>query len=253
MGWMMRLEGKICLITGGAGGIGAAMARRMAQEGATAIIADRDFAGAERVANDIPRAEALELDVADAAAFAALAADIADRHGRIDVLCNNAGIGAAARLEDITPELFDRSMRINAFSIIAGTQAVAPIMRSSGGGSIINTCSTAGKRAFPGHVLYAATKFAVRALTIGFAQELAPDKIRVNAISPGMVHTPLWRDMTENGLSGAELVDAYAQATALGRAATPDDLTGTVIYLASSDSDYVTGKLIDVDGGIIFE
>jgi len=250
---MGRLVGKVCFVTGAAGGIGAAIARRMAGEGAKVVLADRNVDGARRVGATLPLAMAIELDVTDADAFAKSAADVAGQHGGIDVLFNNAGIGAYARLEEITPELFSRAMQVNAFSIIAGTQAVAPIMRRAGGGKIINTCSTAGKRAFPGHVLYAATKFAVRALTIGFAQELAPDGIRVNAISPGMVVTPLWDDMSEGGLSGAALVDAYAKTTALGRAAVPDDLTGTALFLASSDSDYVTGKLIDVDGGIIFE
>lgn len=249
----MRLENKVCVVTGAASGIGLAIAQRLAGEGAILIVADRDFDGARRAANGIARAEAVELDVADAQQFSQVAAALADKHGGIDILFNNAGIGAQAALPDITRNGFEQAMAVNCWGVIAGTQAVAPIMRKRGYGKIINTCSTAGKRAFPGHVLYAATKFAVRALTIGFAQELAADGIRVNAISPGMVHTGLWDDMHQDGLSGSALVDAFAQTVALGRAAQPEDITGTALFLASPDSDYITGKLIDVDGGIIFE
>ncbi|MGE4429726.1 MAG: SDR family NAD(P)-dependent oxidoreductase [Sphingobium sp.] len=253
---MSKLAGKICIVTGGASGIGFAIARKLTEEGASVVIADLDIARARDAARSLgpsAAASAVELDVRDADAFLRVVQTVADEHGKVDVLFNNAGVGGQAGLDDISRERFDAMMAINVYSVVAGTQAAAAIMRQQGYGKIINTCSVSGRRVFPGHTLYGATKFAVRALTLGFAQELAKDGIRVNAICPGMVHTPLWDDFNEGGLSGGALVDAYAQGVALGRAAQPEDIAGAALFLASPDSDYITGQLITVDGGLAFD
>lgn len=253
---MERLAGQVCIVTGGASGIGTAITRKLASEGADVVIADINLAKAREVAESIKGNSAItavELDVRDADAFKQVVQKIADDKGKVDVLYNNAGIGGQAGLDDISRERFDAMMAINVFSVVAGTQAAAAVMRRQKNGKIINTCSVSGRRVFPGHTLYGATKFAVRAMTLGFAQELAGDNIRVNAICPGMVHTPLWDDFNEHGLSGGALVDAYAQGVALGRAAQPNDISGVAAFLASSDADYITGQLFTVDGGLVFD
>jgi meso-butanediol dehydrogenase/(S,S)-butanediol dehydrogenase/diacetyl reductase len=253
---MKRLAGRVCIVTGGAGGIGAGMARRLASDGAVVVIADLDAAKAREVAASIaggPPVTAIELDVRDPVAFNVAVAQVFESHGRLDVLFNNAGIIRQAALDEITRERFDEMMSINVFSVIAGAQAAAAVMRPQGYGKIVNTCSVAGRRVMPGHSLYSVTKYSVRALTVGFAQELGSSNICVNAICPGLVHTPLWDGVKENGMSGKTLVDTYGQRVALGRAAQPEDIAGTAAFLASSDADYITGQLITVDGGFALD
>ncbi|WP_198046053.1 SDR family NAD(P)-dependent oxidoreductase [Novosphingobium aquimarinum] len=253
---MTKLAGKTCIVTGGASGIGLAIAHKLAGEGAKVVIADLNGAKAQDAVGAISSpiaASAVKLDVRDPAAFLQAVQAIADEHGAVDVLFNNAGVGGQAGLDDIDRERFEAMMSINVFSVVAGTQAAAAVMRKQGYGKIINTCSISGRRVFPGHTLYGATKFAVRALTLGFSQELAKDGIRVNAICPGMVHTALWDGFNEGGLTGGALVDAYAQGVALGRAAQPEDIAGAALFFASPDSDYITGQFITVDGGLVFD
>lgn len=253
---MVKLSGRVCMVTGGASGIGAAIVRRLIEEGAIVVIADIDMERACTFAStfeDQKRVSAVSLDVRDPPAFSAAVQSVAQIHGGLHALYNNAGVGGQSTLEDMTRDRFDAMMAINVFSVIAGTQAAAAVMRVRGGGRIINTCSVSGRRVYPGYTLYGATKYAVRALTLGFAQELATDGIRVNAICPGMVHTPLWDAFNEDGLSGSALVDTYARGAALGRAGQPDDIAGMASFLASDDASYITGQLFTVDGGLVFD
>ena len=254
---MGRLAERVCFVTGGASGIGAAIVKKLVEDGATVVAADINFEAAQAFVESLgapsKHVVPVRLDVRDADAFRAAVQKTADDFGNVHALFNNAGTGGQSALDDITRERFDNMMAINAFSVVAGTQAAAAVMRKQSFGKIINTCSIAGRKAFPGHVLYAATKFAVRAMTQGFAQELGGSNITVNAICPGMVHTPLWDPFSEDGVSGASLVDLYASGAALGRAAVPADIAGLAAFLASADSDYMTGQMITVDGGIIFD
>lgn len=254
---MQKLAGRVCIVTGGASGIGAGMARRLASDGAAVVIADLDLAKAQEVAATMeggPPVTAIGLDVRDADAFNAAVAQVFEAHGRLDALFNNAGVSRQANIDEITRERFDDMMSINVYSVIAGTQAAAAVMRPQRGfGKIVNTCSVTGRRVMPGHTLYSITKYSVRALTVGFAQELGSSNICVNAICPGLVYTPLWDGVKENGMSGTTLVDTYGKAVALGRAAHPEEIAGTASFLASSDSDYITGQLITVDGGFALD
>ena len=261
---MTRLEGKSALVTGAASGIGAAFARRLAKEGAGVTIVDLNGEGAERVAAEVRaaggRAIAVTADATDDTAMVRAALAAQSEFGSLDVAYANAGIPCYAPLDEIDLALFQRVMSINSYSVVATAKAVVPIMEAQEtGGVIVNTCSIAGKTAYPGHVLYASTKFATRAFTQGFAKELAPKGIRVNAICPGMVATPLWDEIGERMEregdleSASDVVDVFAQGVLLGRPSTPADLEGMAVFLASDDAAYITGQCINVDGGVVFD
>lgn len=261
---MSRLSGKTCVVTGAAGGIGSAIARRAVGEGAAVVVSDLNGQGIEALAAEIEagggKAVAVRADVTDRAAMEQVAQAAVDSFGSLDVLFNNAGIPVFAPLDEITADIFRQAMMINAYGVVVGTQVAARAMQGqTDGGKIVNTCSVAGKHAYPEHTVYAATKFAVRAFTQGFAQELAGAGIRVNAICPGVVDTALWdqiaSEQSQRGAQStrADLVREYGAAIPLGRASTPEDLTGLAIFLASEDSDYMTGQCVNVDGGILFD
>ncbi len=261
---MNRLEGKSALVTGAAAGIGAAFARRLAAEGAAVTLADLNGDGAEKVAAEIRgaggRAIAIVADVTSDDAMRQAAQASQSEFGSLDVVYANAGIPCMAPLDEIDLALFQKVMAINAYSVVATAKAAVPIMESQASkGVIINTCSVAGKTAFPEHVLYAASKFAVRAFTQGFAKELAPKGIRVNGICPGMVNTSLWDSIGERMEregkleSASDVVDVFAEGVLVGRKSTPQDLEGIAVFLASDDALYVNGQCINVDGGVYFD
>ncbi len=261
---MTRLGDQVCLVTGAASGIGEAISRRLAREGAAVTLCDINASGIEAITADIAasggKAMAFRADAASPADMTSAVQATVRQFGTLDALFNNAGIAASCPLDDITPEMFTRVMTVNAYSVVVGCQAAAQYMKSRSHGSIINTCSVAGKRAFPGHTLYAASKFAIRAMTQGFSQELAPHGIRVNAICPGMIRTPLWDEVSEQQsrregvvVDAAALVNSYSAGVSLGRPGTPSDLTGIAVFLVSSDSAYLTGQCINVDGGLVYD
>lgn len=262
---MARLDGKVVLITGGAGGIGSAIAGRLAEEGAAVAIADLALDRAEEVAAAIVAADGAAVAVAaDATSDDDMRAAVAtaeQRFGGLDVIFNNAGIAAPGPLEEISLDYFERVMRVNVYSVVVGTRAAVPALELRGGGKVINTCSVAGKTAFGGHTTYAASKFAVRGFTQGLAKELGAKKITVNAICPGMVRTPIWDEIAATMVADGEIADPGEAADAfaaglgvvLGRGSVPDDLTGVAAFLASADSDYMTGQCLSVDGGLAFD
>jgi meso-butanediol dehydrogenase/(S,S)-butanediol dehydrogenase/diacetyl reductase len=221
-------------------------------DGLSALAEEITTAGGQALA---VQADAIDPDGMNAAAKAGL-----DAFGRIDVLFNVAGITGFAPIDEVERDDWDRVMGINAFSVIVGTQSVLPIMRAQASGKIVNMCSVAGKQGFGGHILYTASKFAVRGMTHSMAQELAADGITVNGICPGIVDTPLWEQLTptfrERGMLPEEVAsvpDLYASTITLGRKSRPDDLTGISVFLASEDSDYMTGQLVSVDGGLVYD
>lgn len=259
----MPLQNKTCIVTGGAGGIGQAIVVALAEAGASVVVCDIDAGAASNVAGSLNarglRAVAAQADVGDAQDMARVVDLACQSFGGVDVLFNNAGIPAMSPLDEIDYPFFERVMRINAFGVVAGTQAAARIMRPNRKGKIINMCSIAGKRGFPNNSTYSASKFAVRALTYAYAQELGPHGITVNAICPGMVETPLWDKISdEHAKRGRDvppkaILTARNDIIALGRHSQPSDLVGIAIFLASDGSDYITGQCINVDGGMVLD
>jgi NAD(P)-dependent dehydrogenase (short-subunit alcohol dehydrogenase family) len=241
--------GKIVLVTGGGNGIGAACSRAFAAAGARVAVIDRDGAAAERIAAEIGnRASGYSLDVADGEAFARLVNDIASKEGGIDVLVNSAGTITRQTIAAMPVADWDRIIAVNLRGPFNGTQAVIPHMKKRGGGAIVNIASVAGRRiSFGGGANYSASKAGLLGFTRHAAYELAPDKIRVNAVCPGP---------TVTGFGGAQLPSAERQAERakkipLGRMVEPEDIADAVLFFASDMARMCTGIALDVDGGLL--
>ena len=258
-----RLEGKSCVITGAAGGIGRAIALRLAREGGRVCFADRDEAGAAAGAAEAAaagaQALALPCDVTDRASMASLFDRAADAQEGLDIVFNNAGIAQTKPLLEITDDEWHRMMDINAFGVLVGMQEAAKRMIAQGrGGKIVNTASVAGKQALPLCAHYCASKFAVVALTQAGARAWGGQGITVNAFCPGIVETAMWSQLDAEFRAlpttpvGVGLADVNPDFP-LGRFSTPDDIVGLAAFLASPDSDYMTGQAIQVDGGMVMQ
>jgi len=242
-----RVADKVVLITGGARGQGAAHARLLAAEGARVIVSDiKDKEGRALAAELGDHAWYLSLDVGSEASWQAAMTAIRERHGRLDVLVNNAGIAVMAGIADTDAALFERTVRINQLGVFLGVKYAAELMKAGGGGSIINISSLTGLKANPQFIAYTSTKWAVRGLSKAAALGLAPDHIRVNTIFPGIIDTPM---LTE-AVPGLDVADFGATQTPLGRVGMPGDVSSAVLFLASDESSFVTGAEISVDGGV---
>ena len=250
----MRLEGKIAVVTGAGSGFGEGIAKRFAEEGAKLVVNDIDDRGGERVAAEIDRAHGqgsaiyARADVSDNAAMEGLVKRALTRFGRIDIMVNNAGTthknGPMLGVEEA---MFDRVFAVNVKSIYLAARHVVPVMRKQGGGSILNTASTAGLRARAGLVWYCGSKGAAVMLSKAMAQELAPDNIRVNALCPVAGDTPLLPSFM--GGDTPELRAKFLASIPLGRFATPRDVANAALYLASDEGAFITGVALEVDGG----
>jgi meso-butanediol dehydrogenase/(S,S)-butanediol dehydrogenase/diacetyl reductase len=254
-----RVLGRTSIVTGGASGIGAAIARGLAGEGANVVIADLDLHAGERVAADIIAAGgaafASRVDVTERATVKNCIALAVERFGRLDVIFNNAGMNAPMGFLDITEENFELVMRVNALGVLIGTQEAArQFIAQGGGGKIVNTASIAGRTGFPNFAPYSASKAAVISLTQAAARAFAEHGITVNGFAPGVVATPLWTkldaDLAKMGAVDSGF-DSMAADILLGRAAQPEDIVPTAVFLAASDSDYITGQIIPIEGGMI--
>jgi NAD(P)-dependent dehydrogenase (short-subunit alcohol dehydrogenase family) len=240
-----RLAGKVALITGGARGQGEAEARLFAQHGAHVYICDVLEEEGEKLAAEL-RGSGLQadfrfLDVTDAEQWSRTVAHIDAGAGRLDVLINNAGINVRHQLTDTTSDEWDRIVAVNTKGQMLGMQACAPLMKRSGNGSIINLGSTAGIMGHP-VAAYSASKWAVRGLTKAAAMELASSGIRVNAMHPGVVETPMVD-------AGSRVFAELRSLTPLGRAAQPSEMASAALFLASDESSFITGIDLAVDGG----
>jgi 3alpha(or 20beta)-hydroxysteroid dehydrogenase len=239
----MRLEGKVALITGGARGMGEAMARLFVKEGARVMISDVLDEPGEAVAADLGDAgRFVHHDVTDEASWAAAIEATVSAFGGLDVLVNNAAIWRQARIEDETPENFRQILDVDVIGVFLGVKAAIAPMRARGGGSIINMSSGAGARGLVNHAAYGSAKWAVRGFTKTAAIEIAADKIRCNSIHPGAVVTPMVTELNFQRGQGNHPVP-------LGRVGEPEDIAAVALFLASDDSAYMTGSELYVDGG----
>lgn len=248
----MRLKDKVALVTGAGSGFGEGIARRFAAEGAKVVVNDINATGGQRVAEIIRQqggqAMFVAADVAKRADVKAMAAKTLDTYGRLDIVVNNAGTTHRNQpMLDVPEELYDRIFAVNVKAIYLAALEFVPIMRRQGGGSIINTASTAGLRPRPGLTWYNASKGAVITMTKSMAVELAPDKIRVNCLCPVAGETALLADFM-----GGDTPENRARFTAsvpLGRLSTPEDIANAALYLASDEANFITGVALEVDGG----
>jgi D-sorbitol dehydrogenase (acceptor) len=252
----MKLAGRTALITGGSGGIGRAIGKRYAEEGATVALADIDAAAAERAAAEIGSgAFGIGLDVTSAESIAAALERIVADRGGIDILVNNAALFDMAPVVEVTRAGFDRIFDVNVKGLFFTLQAVAQAMIARGkGGKIINVASQAGRRGEALVSVYCASKAAVISLTQSAGLDLIKHRINVNGIAPGVVDTPMWDTVDAlfaryEGLPIGEKKRRVGLAVPYGRMGTPEDLAGAAVFLASDDADYVVAQTFNIDGG----
>lgn len=246
-----RLSGKVALVTGAASGIGRASAIVIASEGARVACADLNAEGAEAVAKEIARAGgeaiALRLDVTDPADNQRAVDATRKRFGRLDLAHLNAGIAATSNVLDTPLEEWSRTLAVNLSGVFYGLQAAARAMRDSGGGSIVITSSDAGLRGGASMGSYCATKHGVLGLMKCAMADLAPHKIRVNAVCPGVIDTPILGPLHGNKLFTEGI---FAQMHPIGRVGQPEDVGRTVAFLLSDEASFVTGVALSIDGGL---
>lgn len=259
---MGRVENRVVIVTGGAGGIGAAACRAIAAEGGRLVVADLDGAAAQRVADAI---------VADGGSAISVAVDVTDREqvrsmieaavaafGELNVIFNNAGMNRPRDFMEIDQENFEAIVRVNTWGVIVCTQEAARQMIAQGrGGKIVNTGSIASRQGYWDFVPYCVAKFGTLAVTQATARGLVEHGITVNAFAPGVVDTPMWVGLNEDIRAihdqpeDADPMREFATNTLIGRPATTDELAPFLVYLASPESDYMTGQMYMVDGGQI--
>jgi 3-oxoacyl-[acyl-carrier protein] reductase len=240
----MRLKDKVAIITGAAKGIGFATAKRFSAEGAKVMIADINPDAVKATVDLIPGSEAYVVNVTDRASIEAAVDQIMQRHGRIDILINNAGITQDARLVKMTEAQFDTVIDVNLKGVFNCTQLVVPHMLEAGKGSVVNASSVVGIYGNFGQTNYSATKFGVIGFTKTWARELGSKGIRVNAVCPGFIATEMVKAMPENILQDIE------KRSWLGRLGSPEEMANVYLFLASDDASYINGVALEASGGI---
>jgi meso-butanediol dehydrogenase/(S,S)-butanediol dehydrogenase/diacetyl reductase len=257
---MGRVQDRVVIVTGGAGGIGSAACRAIAAEGGRVLVADLDEGAAAAVAAGIRQdggvAESTGVDVTDRASVRAMITRAVEAFGELNVIFNNAGMNRPRGFMEVDQENFDQIVRVNTWGVIVCTQEAARQMIVQGsGGKIVNTGSIASRQGFWDFVPYCVAKFGTLAVTQATARGLIEHGITVNAFAPGVVDTPMWVGLNEDiraiheQPADANPMTDFAQGTLVGRPAAPDEIAPFLVYLASSESDYMTGQMYMVDGG----
>ena len=242
------LTGRICLVTGAAGGIGRGIAARLTAEGAVVVVADLDAAAARRTAEELGgQSLAVHVDIADRASVDAMTAQVMDRFGRIDVLVNNAGWDKVGPFLEQDPALWDRIIGINLYGTLHCCQSVVRVMAEQGHGTVVNIASDAARVGSSGEAVYSACKGGIVAFTKTLARESARAGITANVVCPGPADTPLFASISEDS---PKLRSALERAIPLRRLAQPEDLANAVAFLASPASHYITGQTLSVSGGL---
>jgi 2-hydroxycyclohexanecarboxyl-CoA dehydrogenase len=241
----MRLEGRKALVTGGAGGIGTAIARRLAAEGAEVGVGDLNEDGASAVAADVG-GHGLRLDVTDHAS----AQTAVDAAGGFDVLVNNAGTDEFGFFNQTTPDMWERVLAVNLNGVLNCTHAALPPMQEQGYGRIVSIASEAGRVGSKGSAVYSAAKGGVIAFMKVIARENARYGITANSIAPGPIETPLLMAAKQMGEIGDKLIETMKGATQMRRLGTPDEVAAAVTFLAAEEASYVTGETLGVSGGL---
>ncbi|MBV9802681.1 MAG: SDR family oxidoreductase [Solirubrobacterales bacterium] len=250
----LDLEARVALVTGAASGIGCGIATVLAREGATLVLSDLDLERARAVADELG-ATAMHHDVTSWSSCQEVVERTLETHGRIDILVNNAGVSRSVPFHELDEAEWDRVNDVNAKGVFMTTRAVVPHMMARRSGSIISISSMVGKEAIPLFVHYSASKFAVIGLTQGLAKELAPYNVRVNAVCPGVVRTPLWEPLLEQlsankGITRDEAWQEFVDGIPLARPQEPEDIGEAVAFLASDRARNMTGQGINVTGGM---
>jgi len=247
---MKKLEGKVAVITGGSTGIGLATAKRFTSEGAHVYITGRRQSELDEAVKEIgDNAIGVQGDVSNLADLDRLYAKVKEQKGRIDILFANAGILELAPLGAITESHFDKIFNVNVKGLLFTVQKALPLFQDGDGGSIILTASVGGSKADPAMSVPGATKAAIRSFARTWTVELKHRKIRVNAISPGLIDTPIFNGLGQSEEQIEQFKTSFVSTTPMGRMGSSDEIAKAVLFLASNDSSYVTGIELSVDGG----
>ena len=242
---MGGLNDKIAIVTGGGQGIGRAISEKLAAEGATVVVTDLVGQNASQTADGLPGAIAIGVDVTDRQAVQAMADQVLQLFGHVDVLVNNAGWDKASAFVDSDPGDWDRAISVNLYGVLHTCKAVLPIMAAQGSGAVVNLGSDAGRVGSSGEAVYSAAKGGVIAFTKSLAREMARHQVRVNCVCPGPTDTALFASF-----AGPKLREALTRAIPFRRLGQPVDVANVVAFLASDEASFVTGQTVSVSGGL---